>query len=62
MKKRSFMQSTAVRIILLTIALLMPFNIVTSILMRIVTTNSQEQMNKEIQISLEMNARNLVDS
>ena len=62
MEKRSFMQSTAVRIILLSIALLMPFNIVTSILMRIVTTNSQEQMNKEIQISLEMNARNLVDS
>lgn len=57
-KKQLFLQSTAVRIILLIIALLMPFNVITIVLMRMTVSNSQRQVEKEIQNALDMNVFN----
>ena len=59
MRKIMFPQSTAVRIILLSITLLLPFNIVTSILMGVTIKNVEEQMDEEIQASLDLSAANL---
>ena len=59
MKKAAIMQSTAFRIILLSIALLMPFNIITSILMGIITINTREQIDKEIRTALELSTGSL---
>lgn len=59
MRKLMFPQSTAVRIILLSITLLLPFNIVTSILMGVTIKNVEEQMDEEIQASLDLSAANL---
>lgn len=58
LKRFSFLQSTAVRIILLIIALLMPFNVVTILLIRMTVNNVQEQVEKEIQNALDMNVFN----
>ncbi len=57
-KKQLFLQSTAVRIILLIIALLMPFNVITIVLMRMTVSNAQRQVEKEIQNALDMNVFN----
>ena len=57
-KKQLFLQSTAVRIILLIIALLMPFNVITIVLMRMTVSNAQRQVEKEIQNTLDMNVFN----
>ena len=53
-KKQLFLQSTAVRIILLIIALLMPFNVITIVLMRMTVSNAQRQVEKEIQNALDI--------
>ena len=56
-KKQLFLQSTAVRIILLIIALLMPFNVITIVLMRMTVSNAQRQVEKEIQTGRKRNSK-----